>query len=174
MLSVILLFFIVFIGMEHRIRIIRQENAEECSEVVFDLIKSINYKNIDRIDECLYGKVPVVGAFTYYHKDAVEDNLRIFHRDICSVSIGRVSFYHNMIQMKCLMTDDTSSKRVDYIILKKIDKDWKIIEIYGDGWLTNELFKTTYEDNIYAHDSVFWDFTEFSECDYTADYQRIH
>ena len=173
-LSIILLFFITFVGIEHKLHIIRQEDEKECSEVVFDFFKAINNKNIDRIDEYLYGKVPVVGAFTYYHKNAVEKNLLNCHRNICSVSIHRVSFHRNMIQMSCLMTDENSSEKLDYIILEKIKKDWKIIEIYGDGWLTKELFNTPYEDNLYAYDSVFWDFTKFSECNYTADYQRIH
>ncbi len=76
--------------------------------------------------------------------------------------------------MNVSMLDEESINSSDYIILQRVDKDWKIIEIYGDGFLTKELFTTKYKDNMYAYDTVFWDFPKEIEVDYSADYNRLH
>ena len=152
----------------------RQENdAKECSEVIFDFIQAVNNRDIDKIDNCLCEKTPIDGELIYYDKEEVRKNLEDFKWNIIMAHIGYISFFHNRIRMSILFVDENQNETADCMILEKKNGVWKISEIHGEGLYTAQLFKVSYQDNFNENDITYWNFPKYMECNYNADYQRL-
>lgn len=170
--------FLMLIIVKKKEKAYWHESEIKCSEVIFDFIRAINQRDIDRIDVLMYGRVPVDRYMVYYDKECVKRNLDDYRWNIIKANIGYVSQIRQMIRMSILIENEDMSESADNVILQKVDEEWKIIEFHGEGFFIRDLFvgKSSAADtrDFDSKDIKYGDFPISKSCDYNADYDRLH
>lgn len=155
-----------------------KDKAEsECAEVIFDLYNAINHRDADKIDSMIHGRVPIDAYNVYYDREGLDSNLKKFNNIISQAYTQTVAFKMNQvcIRVRYVYEGEDNSGGSEAFIMKKVNGEWKIIEIHGEGSLSEVIFARHkgLAKTVNASDIHFWDFPSGRESSIVADNERL-